>query len=200
MIVQPALALRILSFVIAILVFWFISTRKRGDKKQIVEAFISNLTTWVLFFIGVKVITKWEILLDHPLAVLAYPSGTLEFYIASLLTMLWLIRKSSSSRSFLYEHVQLVAYSLFIFAFMSVIVLGEQGLFHLLFPFLFSILITLVRAPLVMIICVSLISGMAGLVGQTPEIMGYRMDGWFYFGIAGIAALLFFNEKRRGRL
>ena len=87
MILQPLLVIRVIALLIGLAVFWILSSQK--EKKKTVESYASTLTTWLLFFIGAKGLTQWELLLDYPLSVLAYPSGTVEFYIACIATILW---------------------------------------------------------------------------------------------------------------
>ncbi|MFC7061982.1 hypothetical protein [Halobacillus seohaensis] len=197
MVVQPLLAIRIISIIIALVLFWIVSEEKRAVKKHKAESFVSLMTTWVLFFIGVKVLTKWELLLDHPIALLAYPSGTLEFYLATLFTLILKLRQYHSYQDYLYEYVQLTAYSLLSFSILTRLFLQEGGWLELLVTFLFFILITIYRAPLQAIILISFLSGIAGFLFETPAIMGYRMDTWFYLVISLVGILFLKFDKRR---
>ncbi|MCP3030101.1 hypothetical protein LF817_01965 [Halobacillus sp. A1] len=196
MIVQPLLAIRVLAFITAIILFWLVSTQTKEVKKHVTEGFVSFLTTWILLFIGAKLLTKWQLLLDHPIALLAYPSGTLEFYIATAaITVIKLYKNKSSI--YTHEYVQLIAFSWFSFSVFTIVFNDEGAWSELILTFLFIILITLVNIPILTVIFIVLLTGIYGLFYPSPELMGYRMDPWFYIGIALLCSLLLLFDKRR---
>lgn len=195
MVLQPLLLVRVAAIFIGVAVFWILSN---DNKKKTVESYLSLLTTWILFFIGAKLVTQWELLLDYPLSVLAYPSGTVEFYIASVATILFECRKREQHQSFIYSYIIMIASSLVSFAFLARLVLEQGHAVDLMLAFSFFLLVMLWRRVEWIILLVAGGAVVSGFIFRAPSLMGYRMDIWFYLVILiiGIGVILL---KKGGR-
>ncbi|MCA1011901.1 hypothetical protein [Halobacillus halophilus] len=197
MTIQPVTIIRVASLVMAALVMWLAVSKETGHKKRALEQFSSVLVTWALWFIGVKILTTWPLVLEYPLSVLAYPSGTSEFYLASLLTIITEFRGKEKHRTFQYEYILLLACSFFFFTLLSQLLLERGELVELVLFFVYLAAILLCRQVLIISALFSISAAVSVWIGGPPSIMGYRMDLWFYVVISLALFLLWNFEKRR---
>ncbi|MGP4075995.1 hypothetical protein [Halobacillus sp. K22] len=197
MTIQPVTIIRVVSLFIAALVMWWVVSRETSHKKRALDQFSSLLVTWALWFIGVKFLTTWPLLLDYPLSVVAYPSGTLEFYLASLLTISTEFRRKEKHQAFIYEYILLLACSFFFFNLLSQLLLERGGVIELVLFFVYLAAVLLFRQALIISALVSISAAASAWVGGPPGLMGYRIDSWFYVLICLAMIVLWNLEKRR---
>ncbi|WP_394219523.1 hypothetical protein [Halobacillus trueperi] len=193
MILQPLLVTRIIALLMGLAVFWILSSQK--EKKKPMENYASILTTWLLFFIGAKGLTQWELLLDYPLSVLAYPSGTAEFYIATIAAVLWEWRKRQVHKSYLQAYILMLAGSFVTYAFLERLVLDQGHLVDVIFAFGLFFLVVLHKQRLWGVFFAFSGALLAGWLYRIPDVMGYRMDLGFYLVIALISLMLVLLKK-----
>lgn len=197
MFIQPLFGVRVTSFVIAIIIYWFFSEKAKGEKKKSVDSFVSLLATWFVLFFSIKLVTKWGIFLDNPMAVLAYPSGTQEFYIASVILLLvaWMKRASHVGR--FYDYTLLLSLALFSYTLIARIGLGNGHWMEFILAAVFLVGILLFRHPYWLVAGIALASGVTAPFFYTPAIMGYRMHAGFYLLVASFMLALIFRQKRK---
>lgn len=82
LVLKTSLLLLVASFVIGILFFWLTSPMEKKEKNDQIDHVTSILLTFILVLIGSKIILKWSLFIDDPIAVLAFPSESTSFYIA----------------------------------------------------------------------------------------------------------------------
>ncbi|ASF38122.1 hypothetical protein CEH05_02965 [Halobacillus halophilus] len=197
MTIQPVTIIRVASLVMAALVMWLAVSKETSHKKRALDQFSSLLLTWALWFIGVKLLTTWPLVLEYPLSALAYPSGTLEFYLASLLTISTEFRRKEKHQTFMYEYILLLACSFFFFTLLSQLLLERGVLVELVLFFVYLAAVLLFRQVLIISALFSISAAAFAWVGGPPALMGYRMDLWFYVVISLAMFLLWNLEKRR---
>lgn len=193
MILQPLLVIRVIALLIGLAVFWILSSQK--EKKKTVESYASTLTTWLLFFIGAKGLTQWELLLDYPLSVLAYPSGTVEFYIACIATILWEWQKRHVHKPYLQAYILMLASSFVGFALLEKLVLDQGHLVDVIFAFGFFFLVVLHRQRLWSVFFAFSGALLTGMLYRIPDVMGYRMDLGFYLVVTLVSLTLVLVKK-----
>lgn len=196
MFIQPLFGVRVASFIIAVIIFWFFTEKAKSERKKSIDFFISLLATWFILFFNIKFVTKWEIFIDNPMAVLAYPSGTQEFYIASVILILvaWIKRADHLPR--LYDYILMLSISIFSYTVIARLGLENGHWLDLVLAAVFLLGTLLFRNPYWLVVGIGVISGVTGLVIYTPTILGYRMHAGFYLLMAGLVLILIFRKKR----
>lgn len=114
-----------ISFALAFLAFYMMSSLPKEQRKKQVEEITSQLINFVLFLWLAKVLLNLPLFVQDPLAVLAYPSNSESFYLAALFTGGLLFYKARKRKiaggllahsflqvflaaSFFYEFIQLI--------------------------------------------------------------------------------------------
>ncbi|WP_155996978.1 hypothetical protein [Halobacillus karajensis] len=116
--------------------------------------------------------TRWDLLFDYPLSILSYPGGTKELYIATIATVVFEWRKRD-------KHSHCLG-----FALLRQLILDQGHLLDMLFAFVLFLLVVLVKWGVGNIAIASSVGVLLGLVYRSPELMGYRIDVWFYIIIS----------------
>ncbi|MFG6115519.1 hypothetical protein ACGTN9_10035 [Halobacillus sp. MO56] len=196
MFIQPLFGVRVASFIIAIIIFWFFTEKAKREKKKSMDSFISLLATWFVLFFSIKFVTKWEIFIDNPMAVLAYPSGTQEFYIASVILMLFAWIKRADHLPRLYDYILMLSIGIFSYTVIARLGLENGHWVDLVLAAVFLLGTLLFRNPYWLVVGIGVISGVTGLFIYTPTILGYRMHAGFYLLMAGLVLVLTFRKKR----
>lgn len=115
------------SFLVGIVFFYVISALAKDRKKYVIEQIGSLLVNMVIYIWLSKIVLNIGLFISDPLAVLAYPSDSSAFYLASLITVLhvsWKVWRKKMrdmdlltafvpiflSASFVFEFIQLVWY------------------------------------------------------------------------------------------
>lgn len=85
--VQALIEISILlgSFLFGILFFYFASTYSKEEKKKKIDLVSSQFINYVIFIWLGKIIFHFKLFIQDPFAVLAYPSGSEAFYIATII-------------------------------------------------------------------------------------------------------------------
>src|SRR5690625_6960060 len=82
--VLTSIAIIVLSFIIGLLFFYLTSPRSHVERKQQIEEVVSLLINFVIFIWIGKILVRFSIFMEDPLAILAYASDSSAFYLASL--------------------------------------------------------------------------------------------------------------------
>ncbi|WP_181349008.1 hypothetical protein [Thalassobacillus sp. CUG 92003] len=113
--------IRFLSFLCSILCFWWIETGLKQRKINTVRMFFSLLMTFYLTFFFSKFLFKLPTLLHSPMTVIAYPSGTLEFYLGIIAMAghyLWTNHTSNGGAELNWSIIRLFSAALFSYYFL----------------------------------------------------------------------------------
>lgn len=114
-----------ISFALAFLAFYAMSSLDKMQRKKQLEEITSQLINFVLFLWLAKILLNLPLFVQDPLAVLAYPSNSESFYLAALLTGGLLVYKARKRKiagallahsflqvflaaSFFYEFIQMM--------------------------------------------------------------------------------------------
>ncbi|WP_139254179.1 hypothetical protein [Halobacillus karajensis] len=128
--------------------------------------------------------TRWDLLFDYPLSILSYPGGTRELYIATIATVVFEWRKRDKHSHFVDSSFLIFVTSLLGFALLRQLILDQGHLVDMLFAFVLFLLVVLVKWGVGNIAIASSVGVLLGLVYRSPELMGYRIDVWFYIIIS----------------
>lgn len=196
----PYIMARSIAFIAGIVFYYFVSHQSSPVKKGRVSSFLSLLTSFVVVMFLMKFVTKFPMVFEYPLALLAYPSGTLEFYLASVV-LVFLYRKeyikSNNKASFHYDLFLIGAGSTFFFYFIVLVVFNEEVLLEM------GVWFCLYLGALIfkyfwreVIFAGMVIACIASLTMEVPAVMGIRVHTAFYLFLT-LVSFIFIIKKRR---
>lgn len=186
MFIPPYIMVRIGALIISIALFAAMHT-DRKETKYILSKGTSLLTTFFVVFMGAKLITTFPMILEYPIAVLSYPSGTLEFYIGVGAMLIHAFRLSITKDE-LYGMVVLLSGAFFFYYIMSIVVMDDRPLAELVLWFIIYIGSFLwKRYWPVFLEAGMLVAGLLSMNGPVLDMMGVPVDAGFYIvAAAGI--------------
>lgn len=94
----------IISIAFGLGAFWMVSGLPGEQKKKQLEELVSQLINFILFIWLSKVILNFLLFINDPLAILAYPSNSLAFYMAFLFSAAFFVYKAKK------KHIQAVVF------------------------------------------------------------------------------------------
>ncbi|GGA71966.1 hypothetical protein [Ornithinibacillus halotolerans] len=205
-----AIGIIALSLTIGFLSFYLLRDLPKEEKKKHLEELTSQLINFVLFIWLGKIILNISIFISDPLSVLAYPSDSKAFYLATVLLSFLLVyktkRKNLEVLPILESFVHVFLISSFVYEFIQLVI--EENRYALGYLVLLALLIGLFfflterfTVPILLIIITSIWSvGMLVLLYVQPfvTVFGYMMTPWFVmlFSITSVGSLTY---KIRGR-
>ncbi|RWZ58731.1 hypothetical protein EQV77_07125 [Halobacillus fulvus] len=200
MVIPPYLLWRIGALVLAILVYLFLSNQPAEHRKTTINHFINLSITLFVSLFGAKFVTNASLLLESPMALLVYPSGTPELYIALGITTvqaLYIMRKEENKDILLQGLVMIALFTLFFFDFSRVIFVEGPVNASLFIWFLFIVVMLfkpqfiLEYASVAMLLFV-----LTSLFWMTPDLMGMRVHVYFYlFGFMFFKGVISIKNK-----
>lgn len=128
-----------ISFGLAFLVFYLMSPLTKKQRKKQIGEIISQLINFVLFLWLAKILLNLPLFVQDPLAVLAYPSNSEAFYLATLFTGGLLFHQSRKKKIagglFAHSFVQIILAALFFYEFIQLLWRDNPFSFHYLIVF-----------------------------------------------------------------
>jgi len=208
--VLTTIGIIIVSFVVGFIFYYIVSPLPKEKRKRQIEEMISLLINFVIFIWVGKVILNVTIFISDPLAILAYPSNSHAFYMASLFIVLnigyKMKRHAFNAHSIFVSFVPVFLFASFIYEFIQIVWQGDTlswGYLGLLMVLLIVFILIHDRASSE-IIAYSLFIGWT--VGQlifalsTPytAVFGYMMAPWFLIVLLMFfSSLLIYNYRKK---
>jgi hypothetical protein len=190
--------------------FYILSDLSKEKRKEHIEKIGASLIQFILTIWVSKILLNYSMFIKNPLAIMAYPSSSQAFYLASLFSALLFIYKSEKKQSY---DLQLIKSFLLIFIFAAFV----YEFFHLVwyndtYSLRSMILLTglslffiLLRDRLTdrILIATILIGGSAGMVilafiQPFVAIFGYNMAPW-YVMLVCITGFIIINFRKGKR-
>ncbi|MFD1031615.1 hypothetical protein [Metaplanococcus flavidus] len=185
------ISILVISFALAFLAFYLISPLSKEQRKEQIGEIISQLINFVLFLWLAKILLNLQLFVQDPLAVLAYPSNSEAFYLATLFTgvLLFYKRRQKKITGVLLAHsfLQVFLAASFFYEFIQFVWRDNPFSFHYLI--VFGVLLALFhllqgRAKPQNQISIVLAVGAAGFFAinfMLPylTLFGYIMEPWF---------------------
>ncbi|MGI8313684.1 hypothetical protein [Halobacillus mangrovi] len=192
---------RSIAFIAGIVFYYFASHHSSQVKKDRVSSFLSLITSFVVVMFLMKFVTKFPMVFEYPLALLAYPSGTLEFYLASVVIVFFYRKeyiKSKTKESFHGDLVFMGTGSSFFFYFIVVVFLNEKVLLEmgLWFCLYLSLLIFKYFWREVLFVGM-IIASVISFTVEVPAVMGIRVHAAFYLFLT-LFSFIVIIKKRMG--
>ncbi|WP_082235280.1 hypothetical protein [Halobacillus massiliensis] len=197
--IPPYMVFRILAFLMAAAVFYALNSGTNEQKKEWTSSFLSFISTVFIYMFLMKFITNYSMLLEYPGAVAAYPSGTLEFYLALMATAVHYIKtaRQEYTSSFLQAMLQMMAGSQFFFYFFLRVIEDDKVWVELtLWFFIFTGSLIIQKYYLVLWLLCMIAASVLSFTYIVPDVMAIRVHSFFYVILIGV--FLFLLLKQRG--
>ena len=207
--VLTSIAIIVLSFIIGLLFFYLTSPRSHVERKQQIEEVVSLLINFVIFIWIGKILVRFSIFMEDPLAILAYPSDSSAFYLASLFIGINIIYKMKrhqfDAESLMKTFVPVFLVSSFVYEFIEMIWQGNAYSWFYLGLLMVLILLFLVGANQLSETWMSYLLVLLWTVGQLvltfiapfATVFGFIMTQWYLLGLFVLFSGLFIYHRKR---
>ncbi|ARI75775.1 hypothetical protein [Halobacillus mangrovi] len=196
----PYIMARGIAFVAGIVIYYFASHQFSKVKKDRVSTFLSLLTSFVVVMFLMKFVTKFPMVFEYPLALLAYPSGTFEFYLACVVMVFFYQKeyiKNKNKESFHYDLLMIVTGSSFFFYLINLSVFNEGVLLEMGLWFCLYLSALLINEFWREMLFVGMsIATVLSFTLEVPAVMGIRVHKGFYLFLT-LFSFIFILKKRR---
>lgn len=213
LVIKATMITTFLALLLGSIFYWFLSPFKQEDKKAHLNRVVDGLIVFMITtFLG-KILFHLTLFFTDPLAVLAYPSDSRAFYIASVVTFFMIYRQVKRGKvdlaPFVDSLIRYLLISQFIWLFISLIATNYYvSIFHLTFYAILLICIVLIQpeaafywfVPSILIVY-GFGLGLLTFVISTP-LFGFYVHASYYFfiGILGVLALVQSSGESRYRI
>jgi len=131
------IAILIISFIVGLLLFYVLSALNKEKKKLLIEHVLSYVVNFIIYMWLGKIITNIAGFIRDPFAILAYPSDSKAFYVATLFIVINIFikeRHKSSVTSLIAAFLPVFLFTSFTFELIQVLYLNKSTHFvYLLF-------------------------------------------------------------------
>ncbi|WP_173917504.1 hypothetical protein [Halobacillus sp. Marseille-Q1614] len=198
--IPPYLAARLAAFIMAIIVFYFIHQSSAVLKKKWIESFLSLITTVFVYMFLMKFLTKFSMLFEYPMAVVTYPSGSIEFYLALIAAVLYYIktaRMEEDPAAFHSAIMQLAAGTQFFFYFLVIIFQDENAWIELSLWFLLFTASLIINSHYLLLLFLGVsAAAVLSFPLTVPDVMGIRVHAMFYIVLCALFLVLLLMRRR----
>lgn len=207
--VLTSIGMIVLSFIIGIGVYYITSKSPKETKKKQIDEIVSQLINLVIFIWIAKVITNIGIFIKDPFAVLAYPSNAQAFYLATLLTFIFITYKVWKKEidslalfttfmpvfllaSFSYEFMQMIwGNGVYSWAYLAILMV------LLLAYYLMDDLVPLSTLSFSLFILWSIGKVVLGIVLPFTTVFSYIIAPWYAVILFSIGIVLFIYHRKK---
>jgi hypothetical protein len=204
--VMKTVGMLVASFLLGMGLFFVLSPNEKQVKKQQLEEVLSYIIQFIIYLWIGKAIIFFPKVIQDPIAVLAYPSNSTAFYLASIFTLLHLvykIRKGTVDAIRLFEvFVTVWIGAMFTYEFLSIIINGQPidayfiGLIGLV---IFLVIIYEKMRPLqrdfLLIFLWLLLAGVISLGKGYIVLFGFLLQPIYFFVLIGFLLILIWKKR-----
>ncbi|HLS59574.1 MAG TPA: hypothetical protein VK044_00390 [Virgibacillus sp.] len=206
--VLTSIAIIVMSFIIGLMFFYLTSPLSHVERKQQIEEVISLLINFVIFIWIGKIVVRFSIFIEDPLAILAYPSDSSAFYVASLLIVVNIVYKMKrhqfDAESLMRTFVPVFLVSSFVYEFIEMVWQGNVYSWLYLGLLMVLLLLFLVGSNQLSETRMSYLLVLIWTTGQLvltfiepfATVFGFIMTQWYLIGLLVLfSGLLIYNRK-----
>lgn len=205
--VLKSIAITVISIGIGFLYFYIMSPNEKQDKRKQIDEMSSLLINFIIYIWVGKIIANISIFIKDPIAVLAYPSNSNSFYIATILLIANILYKKKRENikmiDFLLLFVPVFIAAIFVYEFIQWTVIGHKynGLL-LLFVALLLVLFTLKRninTRFITGITLVFFTGLfvISISSSLMTLFGYILAPWYFLSLSlSLTFLIIYRHKR----
>ncbi|MCA0971290.1 hypothetical protein LCM20_11850 [Halobacillus litoralis] len=197
--IPPYMMARAVALLVGILFYYILSQQSNAYKKKVVERTLSLFSIVFVWMFVFKFVTHFPLLLDRPLALLAYPSGTLEFYLAVGMTAVYYVidmkRGKVEQEDMHVDLFRVLSGTMFVYYFLITIALNEAPFYELSLWFVLYIGSWVVGGYYALLVsCIT--AFVMSVFSDGPDFMGIRIDASFYIGLCIVFVVMNQLKKR----
>lgn len=209
--VLASIAIIIISFIAGIGFLYIISSLPKAEKKQQIEEIISQLINFVIFLWIGKILLHIKLFISDPLAVLAYPSNSGAFYIATLFLLLnvgyKVKRHKLNAKKLLASFIPIFLVASFVYEFIDIVWNGNTysweylGLLTLLLVIfmVFQEKVSFMKFNYHLLLAWSLGKLVLALILPFTAVFGYTIAPWFLIILSMLLVILItVNLRKKG--
>ncbi|MEI3612140.1 hypothetical protein [Pseudogracilibacillus sp. SO30301A] len=204
-----SIGILVISFILGILFYLLITNEDKERKKKHAENILSLLINFILYIWIGKVVIHMNLFVQDPLAVLAYPSDSRAFYIASVLIMVNIYylttKKGLDARHLFNTFVPVFIATSFIFEFTQLVIYKHDNLLPILFLWMLLLigyvfvygkwantLVNVIFATASLIILFILT-----LLKDTVTFFGYMISPFYFISLLILVFIIIVYSNRR---
>lgn len=207
--VMMSIGILVISFIVGFLFYFLIADEAKERKKQHVENLLSLLINFILYIWIGKVVIHINLFVQDPLAVLAYPSDSKAFYIASVLIMVniyYLITtKRQVGRPLFNTFVPFFIATSFVFEFTQLVIYKNYNVWPMLFLWMLLLVgyvlvygkwaNTLVNVIFATVSLITLF--ILTYIKDTVTIFGYTISPFYFISLLILVFIIIVYSNRR---
>ncbi len=209
--VLSMVAILAISVAIGFVAFYLTSDLSKVHKKQWITEMLSQLINFVIFIWLGKIVWHFDLFIQDPLAILAYPSNAQAFYLAVLFIVLTLAYKQFRGKldihAFMYVCIPVFLVASFVYEFIQFVwenhtsAIGYLALLALLLIVFVFIRDRLNHSAVTIVMMMGWTAGvlLLTLIQPLTTVFGYIMVPWFA-GVLFVASILLLIINRRKKV
>lgn len=205
--ILKSIAIIVISIGVGFLYFYIMSPDSKQIKRKQIDEMLSILINFIIFIWIGKIIINFSIFIKDPFVVLAYPSNSSSFYIATGLVIINILyrtrRKNITVIEWFYLFVPVLITAIFIYEFMQWTINGQtyNGLL-LLFITIILLILTLKKkkeSRFIIVITAILTVGLfiIALSSSLMTLFGYILSPWYFLIISLFMIPIVYSHKRK---
>lgn len=207
--VLSKLGILIGSLAVGLLFFYMASEAPKEAKKQQIDIVTSQLINFVIFIWLGKIIYHLNLFMQDPLAVLAYPSNSGAFYIASILLLMMIsyqvVRNKMNLMLFVNAFVPIFLSASFMYEFIHMTFYDENSLLYLaLLMILLIIYLSVMKhqsktgsVSLLLLITWATVQFIISFLTPYVFVFGFMLSKYFFLGIILLCSLIYAYNRRK---
>ena len=207
--VMMSIGILVISFILGFLFYFLLANEAKERKKQHAENIVSLLINFILYIWIGKIVIHINLFVQDPLAVLAYPSDSRAFYMASVLIMVniyYLVtKKRQAGRPLFNTFVPVFIAASFIFEFTQLVIYKNDNVWLILFLWMLLLIgyvliygkwaNTLVNV--IFAIASLIILCILSLIKDTVTIFGYMISPFYFISLLILVFIIIVYSNRR---
>lgn len=209
--VLKAIAILIGSFIVGFIFFYSTSPLAKSSKKKLFDEMTSLLINFVIFIWVAKIVLNFNLFIKDPFAVLAYPSNSNAFYLASLFIIInvWykVIKHKFKPETVLIAFVPIFLVSSFVFEFIQIV--WVKSAYSWIYLVLLMMLVCIyallhdrlssVKLTSNLMLAWSLGTLVLSLTLPFTSVFGYTVSSWYLIFVSILLlVLMMYNLRKKG--
>lgn len=204
--VLKSVAILVLSIGVGFLYFYVMSPDSKEVKRKQIDDTLSMIVNFIIYIWIGKILTNISTFIEDPIAVLAYPSNSKSFYIATILIVIHILykakRKNYNVIKLLHQYIPIFLVATFMYEIIQWTVNGQKynGLL-LLFITIILVLFTLKKksnTKFVISLTFTLLIGflIISMFSSLMTLFGYMLAPWYFLILCMLLLLIVYSHKR----
>ncbi|WP_051353255.1 hypothetical protein [Thalassobacillus devorans] len=209
LIIKSSWIITIISIIAGGMFYRYYSRFAKEKQKQMEDSLFSLLLTFVFTYFFGKVVFHFSLFIQDPPAILAYPSGRNEYYLAAVLTfvhaMSLLRKRKLDGRELLFSGLMVFLPALLLKTFLDALVLQNGMDFSIIlelvvlsvFVLLFAFHVLKISDVIYIWVAWLLSKWLLAFITPFPILFGVIVDSWFLLALIAAAVIIEILTRRK---